>query len=92
LSPPAALYFFHQQTRNDIIEDPEGGEFASLASARSAAIEAARQLLAAALVKGGSPAGIAFRIADQEGQVLLHIPFRDALPPGFCEPAEHAGP
>ena len=81
------LYFFHQQTRDGIIEDPDGGEYRDLAAARSAAIDAARQLLAAALVRGGHPTGIAFTIAGGDGRSLLHLPFQDALPPGFCDPA-----
>jgi len=76
-------FFLHQQIGTGIIEDPDGTELADLAAARSEAILAARQLLAAALLAGVAPLGTAFRISDDVGNVLLTIPFGDAVPEGF---------
>lgn len=76
-------FYLHQQIENGVIEDPDGTELVDLAAARSEAILAARQLLAAAILGGVAPLGTAFRIADETGKVMLTVPFGDALPAGF---------
>lgn len=76
-------FYLHQQIANGIIEDPDGTEAVDLTAARHAAILAARQLLANAILTGVAPLGTAFQITDETGQVLLKVPFRDALPPRF---------
>ena len=81
-------FYLHQKTANGIIEDPDGTEVVDLTAARHEAILAARQLLANAILAGVAPLGTAFHIADETGQVLLEVPFRDALPPGFISTNE----
>ena len=76
-------FYLHQQIANGIIEDPDGTEAVDLTAAKHEAILAARQLLANAILNGVAPLGIAFQITDETGQVLLEVPFRDALPPHF---------
>jgi len=76
-------FYLHQQTASGIIEDPDGTEVSDLAAARHEAILAARQLLANAILHGVAPLGAAFQISDEAGQVLLTVPFREALPPHF---------
>jgi len=73
-------FFLHQDLGNGILEDPEGMEAADLAMARQQAIQAARQLLANAILVGTRPIGKAFRITDAAGTLLLVVPFSEALP------------
>ena len=78
-------FYLHQQIANGVIEDPDGTEAVDLAAAKHEAILAARQLLANAILTGVAPLGIAFQITDEAGQMLLKVPFRDALPPRFID-------
>jgi len=73
-------FFLHQDLGNGILEDPEGMEAADLATAKQQAIQAARQLLANAIMAGTKPIGKAFRITDDAGTLLLIVPFSEALP------------
>ena len=76
-------FYLHQQIANGLIEDPDGTEAVDLTAAKHEAVLAARQLLANAILAGIAPLGTAFHIADEAGQVLVKVPFCDALPPGF---------
>jgi hypothetical protein len=76
-------FYLHQQIANGVIEDPDGTEAVDLTAAKHEAILAARQLLANAILAGVAPLGTAFRITDEAGQVLMTVPFADALPPRF---------
>jgi len=78
-------FYLHQQIANGIIEDPDGTESVDLVAAKRGAILAARQLLANAVLAGVAPLGTAFRITDSNGNLLLMVPFRDALLPGFMD-------
>lgn len=76
-------FYLHQQIANGLIEDPDGTEAVDLTAAKQEAMLAARQLLANAILAGVAPLGTAFQIADETGQMLLKVPFHDALLPGF---------
>ena len=76
-------FYLHQQIANGVIEDPDGTEAVDLAAAKQEAILAARQLLANAILTGVAPLGTAFQITNEAGQMLLKVPFRDALPAQF---------
>ncbi|MGC5799889.1 DUF6894 family protein [Sphingomonas sp. NFX23] len=76
-------FYLHQQIANGVIEDPDGTEAVDLAAAKHEAILAARQLLANAILTGVAPLGTAFQITNEAGQMLLKVPFRDALPARF---------
>jgi len=78
-------FYLHQQIANGLIEDPDGTEAVDLTAAKHEAILAARQLLANAILTGVPPLGTAFQITDEAGQMLLTVPFSDALPPGFID-------
>ena len=78
-------FYLHQQIANGLIEDPDGTEAVDLTAAKHEAILAARQLLANAILIGVAPLGTAFQITDEAGQMLLSVPFRDALPPRFID-------
>ena len=76
-------FYLNQEIPNGIIEDPDGTEAVDLTAARHEAILAARQLLANAILTGVAPLGSAFQITNEAGQILLSVPFRDALPFDF---------
>jgi len=78
-------FYLHQQIANGLIEDPDGTEAVDLTAAKHEAILAARQLLANAILTGVPPLGTAFQITDEAGQMLVTVPFSDALPPGFID-------
>lgn len=78
-------FYLHQQTRNGLIEDPDGTEAPNVAAARHGALIAARQLLANAILAGIAPLGSAFLIADESGKVLLNMPFKDAISESFLK-------
>jgi len=78
-------FYLHQRIANGIIEDPDGTEAVDPTAARHEAILAARQLLANAILAGVAPLGTALQITDEGGEVLLVVPFRDALPPHFTK-------
>ena len=79
------LFYLHQHTRRSRIDDPEGSDLPDLATAHLEAIRAARQLLAAAVLKGAAPAGVGFEISDEAGCSLLYVAFRDVLPPSLFD-------
>jgi len=78
-------FYLHQQIANGLIEDPDGTEAVDLTAAKHEAILAARQLLANAILTGVPPLGTAFQITDEAGQMLVRVPFSDALPPGLID-------
>jgi hypothetical protein len=80
-----SCFYLHQQIANGIIEDPDGTDAVDLTAVKHEAILAARQLLANAILTGVPPLATAFRITDEAGQMLLTVPFSDALPRGFID-------
>jgi hypothetical protein len=69
-------YFIHIVTDKERIVDPDGGEFADLASARDEASQSARDLMAEELRKGRPvPFTWLVQVADDEGNVLFTVPF-----------------
>jgi hypothetical protein len=78
-------FYLHQRTWASKIEDPEGSDLPDLDAARDEAVKAARQLLAAAVLKGAAPQGIGFEISDELGRNLLYVAFRTVLPPSICD-------
>ena len=69
-------YFIHIITHEERIIDPDGGEFADLASARAEASQSARDLMAEEL-RCGRPVPFAWKVqvADDEGNVRVSLPF-----------------
>ena len=76
-------FYFNQATRQGYIEDPDGSELPDLEAARAEAILGARHLWAAAIVEGKDLTGERFEVSDEDGRVVLEVPFVDALPPGL---------
>jgi hypothetical protein len=72
---------FHMHIRHadELIEDGEGEEFPSLVEARTEAVKAARELMAAQIASGKKPKHSSFEIADESGRVVLVMPFEEAI-------------
>jgi hypothetical protein len=50
-----------------------------LTDARTEAVMAARELMAAAVASGKKPKGSRFEIADESGRIVLVMPFEEAI-------------
>lgn len=75
-----ALYFFHIQDDDALIEDLEGSELSHERAAHDEAVCAARTILADALRTGREPTGHAVIIADEQGRRIGVVRFVDLLP------------
>ena len=78
-----AMFYFHIQIGDDLVEDLEGIDLPDLGAAREEAFEAARGILVEAVKAGGDWADRAFVIADEQGSRLMSMPMTDALPKGL---------
>ena len=71
-------FYFH--LRNDVIaEDKEGQDLPDLASARQAAITAARQLAAESVREGRLHLDHYIEIENEYGAIVARVTFREAL-------------
>jgi hypothetical protein len=72
---------FHMHIRHadELLEDGEGEEFPSLVEARTEAVMAARELMAAAIASGKRPKRSSFEIADESGRIVLVMSFEEAI-------------
>jgi hypothetical protein len=73
-------YYLHIRNREGRLDDPEGAEYADLATAKVEAIEGARQLISEC-VRNGTPLGLyrAFEIVDSNEQILATVRFSEAV-------------
>jgi hypothetical protein len=78
-----AMFYFHIQRGDLLVEDQEGSDLADLAEAREEALEAARDILAEAIRSGNDWADKAFVITDVRGRRLMTMPMTDAMPNGL---------
>jgi hypothetical protein len=72
-------FYLHIREQDDFIEDIEGQDFVDLESARTEAVAAARDLLAAKVQAGEMVDGQRFEICDESGRALTTVPFQEAL-------------
>lgn len=77
---PTRHYFLHIRNGAADVIDPEGEEFADLASAKAAAIQGARELISQCVL-AGMPMGLhrVFEIVDGNGNALATVPFSEAV-------------
>jgi len=74
-------YYFNVRSRDEFLEDEEGESFPSLDEARAHAIRAAREIMSARVATGRQPNHRTFEITDEQGRLVLMLPFLDALGP-----------
>jgi hypothetical protein len=74
------VYFLHVRDGYRLISDPEGCVFRDLESARSEAIESAREFMAEGQLRDGR-IGLdrSIEIWDEAGARLLVVPFRETV-------------
>ena len=65
---------------NQVIQDPEGIDFANLEAAISEATAGARDLVAHGIMQNEDVSGQVFLIRDGNGEVVATVPFRATLP------------
>ena len=74
-----ARFYLHIRNGGGFAQDPEGQELFNLAAARSAAIEGVRSLLSEEARQGELDLSGSIEIADEEGNILLIVPFSEAI-------------
>jgi len=72
-------FFFNVREGDKLIDDIEGGDYPSLAEARAEAVLSARELMANDILAGRKPSGSRFEIGDDSGQIVLIMPFEEAI-------------
>jgi hypothetical protein len=72
-------YHLHLRRSCTRIFDDAGSEFPSLEAAREEALISARELIAIKVRDGRLPLDWMFEIADEDGIVVLSVPFTDAV-------------
>ncbi|WP_224576685.1 hypothetical protein [Mesorhizobium sp. BR1-1-16] len=72
-------YFFHQVRRGGLIEDSEGSQLPDIDAARREAIDGAREMMSEAIHAGVDISSRRFEITDEQGAVVLLVPFTDAV-------------
>lgn len=73
------LYFLHIHNSTGFAEDEEGQELADLDQARAKAVEGIRSMLASEVLKGSIDLCGRIEIADDAGNPLAVVPFREAV-------------
>ncbi|TDW35789.1 hypothetical protein EV128_102334 [Rhizobium azibense] len=74
-------YYFNIIAGDGVREDLEGSELPSLERARIEAVEDARNLMSAAMLLGQDISSRRLEICNEAGDVLLTVPFMDAIKP-----------
>ena len=74
------LFFLHLRDGSGLISDPDGSCFPDVVFAKSEAIHSARELMSQSVIRDGR-LGIdrRFEIADQEGNIVAIVSFREAV-------------
>jgi hypothetical protein len=72
-------YYLHFRNGNEFTPDPEGIDLPSLAAARDKARDAAKEMAGDIVLTQGGLDARRFEIADETGQILLVVPFRDLM-------------
>jgi hypothetical protein len=74
-----ARFFLNVREGGELIYDPEGGEYLSIAEATAEAVLSAREIMANSILAGRNPSGGRFEIGDDSGQIVLIMPFEEAI-------------
>jgi hypothetical protein len=74
-----ARFFLHIRNGEGFSEDPEGQDLADLGEARRQAIDGIRSLLSEEARQGQFNLSGAIEIAEGDGNILLIVPFSEAI-------------
>ena len=73
-------YFLHVRNRSELLKDPDGQEFASVAAAEQEALQVARELMAECLLSGQPlEKERVMVVQDAAGNTVVVVPFERAL-------------
>ena len=73
-------YYFDLLDSDQVIEDPEGIDFADLQTAIAEAVMGARDLVAHGIMQNEDVSGHSFLIRADQREVVATVPFRETLP------------
>ena len=73
-------FFLDVLNGSEVLEDPEGQDFANLDAAITEAVASARDLVAHAIMQNEDVSGRSFLIRAEKEQTVATVPFRSALP------------
>ncbi len=76
-------YYFHIRNADDVALDEEGTDLPELNAAHREALAPAGELLAKAIKEGKNVVPESIVIADANGQELMSVPLKHALPSRF---------
>lgn len=74
-----ARYFFNLHECGTVTVDEEGFEQPDLGAARIEALRAARDVMCAEVSEGRLCLGCCIEVVDVTGQVVMSVPFREAI-------------
>ena len=72
-------YFLNIRNSLTFVEDEEGRELAGVAEVHGIAVEGALSLLSAEVAEGRLDLRGCIEVTDEQGDLVLTVPFRDAL-------------
>src|SRR5215210_922828 len=75
-----ARFYLDVLDGDQVIQDPEGIDFADRETAIAEAVAGARDLVAEGIMRNEDVSGQSFVIRDGNGEVVATVPFRDTLP------------
>lgn len=73
------LYFFNMHIGDEYLSDEDGIDLPDLESVRREAVAAAREMVAAAVLVGRLPLHECFEITDEQGNLVLSMPFSSVV-------------
>src|SRR5829696_9016419 len=75
-----ARFYLDVRDGDQVIQDPEGIDFADRETAIAEAVAGARDLVAHGIMQNEDVSGQSFLIRDSNGEVVATVPFRETLP------------
>ncbi len=74
-----AIYHLHLYECGDVTLGEEGADFPDANAARTAAVDAARDIMASEVLEGRLCLSCCIKVTDSVGVALCEVAFRDAL-------------
>ena len=73
------VYFFHERVGDAFHLDEQGIDCLDIETVRREAVAGAREIIAAAILNGRIPLRHCFEIADDQGRLVLTLPFSSTV-------------